>query len=93
MAGRKTDAVPFEEQEAKASFDCLDSDSLELVAKLCGADLPAFASVSKSVAAVVRPTMWRQAYECASPAFDSEGWGGDMMAPGLWRACLLRRSK
>ena len=72
---------------SSAAFASLPEDVLERVALACGKSLPAFASVNHAVRLVVRPAMWRQAYE--------EAWGapltcGEAMPPALWRACLIK---
>lgn len=69
------------------AFTVLPDDVLEKIATACGKDLPAFASVSQTIRGIVRPTMWRQAYEteCGEPLTL-----GDALPPAMWRACLLK---
>ena len=77
-------------RRAKATHDplaALPDDALETIARECGATLPAFASVSKAVRSVVRPALWREAYEAASGGPVT---CGDAMPPALWLACLLK---
>ena len=71
------------------AFTVLPDDVLERVAAGCGQSLPAFASVSLSIrnALLVRPAMWRQAYE---EEFGSPLSMGDAMPPGMWKACLIK---
>ena len=89
FADMEDDAEP-----PRPTLDNLPPDVLEIIGKHAGADLPAFACVSTSIASAISSgngTLWRSAYEMASPAFDVEGWGGDVMAGSLWKACLARR--
>jgi hypothetical protein len=93
-AARKVfDDVGTDQEDSHPTLDAMPPDVLEAIAKYAGADLPAFACVSKSIASVMHGAMWRSAYEAASPAFDVEGWGGDAMAASLWKACLARRAR
>ena len=93
-ASRKVfDDLETDQEDAQPALDAMPPDVLEVIAKHAGADLPAFACVSKSIASVMHGALWRSAYEAASPAFDVEGWGGDAMAASLWKACLARRAR
>ena len=75
-AARKVfDDVGTDQEDSHPTLDAMPPDVLEAIAKYAGADLPAFACVSKSIASVMHGAMWRSAYEAASPAFDVEGWG------------------
>lgn len=69
------------------AFTVLPDDVLERIGAACGKDLPAFASVSQTIRSVVRPAMWRQAYE---EEFGSPMSMGDAMPPGMWKACLIK---
>ena len=68
-------------------FANLPDDVVERIATMCGKDMPPFAISCSAVRRVVRPTMWRQAYEeaCGAPVTC-----GEAMPPALWLACLLR---
>ena len=65
----------------------LPDDALEKIALACGKHLPSFASVNQSVRQVVRPAMWRQAYEEANGGPVT---CGEALPPALWLACLLK---
>ena len=69
------------------TFSSLPDDCIERIAGRCGSDLPALASVNKAVRRIIRPALWRQAYEeaCGEPVTC-----GEALPPELWRACLLR---
>ena len=62
-------------------------DVLERIGVAAGKDLAAFASVNQMIRSIVRPAMWRMAYEeaCGTPVTM-----GDAMPPALWRACLAK---
>lgn len=93
-ASRKVfDDLDANQEDTQPALDAMPPDVLEVIAKHAGADLPAFACVSKSIASVMHGALWRSAYEAASPAFDVEGWGGDLMPASLWKACLARRAR
>lgn len=93
-ASRKVfDDLDGNQEDTQPALDAMPPDVLEVIAKHAGADLPAFACVSKSIASVMHGALWRSAYEAASPAFDVEGWGGDVMPASLWKACLARRAR
>ena len=89
-------ACSEEKEKAKAAalkrlepsiFASLPDDVLERIACATGKTLPAFASVDRTVRQVVRPAMWRQAYEEATGEAITMG---EACPPALWRACLLK---
>ena len=92
---RRSLALKDEEETKTPSLDSLGDDVLALIAKFSGQTLISFACVSRSMRACVRgqPALYQEAYLMMSPNFDTDGWGGDEMAPDLWRACLMRKEK
>ena len=68
----------------------LPNEVLELIAEACGSDLGRFASVSRAMHGLARPTVWRHAYRARFDGDVEDEWGTHTLPPTLWRACLLR---